>query len=325
MLENIQTSIRQLRKEDLSIENILALCNNIILELKNTPVPCQEIKELRKQLNLMIYFINETYNSYQNQLNKIPLAHLLEAKKQELDQILKELDESQDIVDETNKVIKELNKEKQELEKNNQRYIQLTKEKETLQQTIKQYKEIDEQQLINMIHQLREENKKLQEEKEQLTKQKQQYSKEKQEYLQTIKQIKEKNQTLKKELQTQQKQLKTLEEEYQFNTTRKENIYKDIEKMKDKLSQIERIPNHILEEYNQFEQELKKKKTQLNCLLEEDENKTLEKRIFKKTKELDATQKISQTLQQLKLQSEQLFEQYKQIQRIGIRMKEGKL
>ena len=143
MLENIKTSIGQLREEDLSVENILAVCNNLVLEAKNKDIKVEDIRELRKQLNLIIRFVNETYNNNQDQLSQIPLSHLLEGKKKELDQVIHELETSQKLVDEIDDINQRLDKEKNELEKKKQKYIQLTKEKERLEDTIYQYKNID--------------------------------------------------------------------------------------------------------------------------------------------------------------------------------------
>ena len=92
--------------------------------------------------------------------------------------------------------------------------------------------------------------------------------------------------------------------------------------MKDKLSKIKRIPQHILDEYNQFEQELKRKRTQLKCLLENDENKQLQQKIFKKYND---EEKIEMQLEDLNKQSQELLKKYNQLQKIGIQMKEGKL
>ena len=60
-------------------------------------------------------------------------------------------------------------------------------------------------------------------------------------------------------MQLQNNKYNQLNQEYQTNTKKEKTIYKDIEIMKDKLSKIKRIPQHILDEYNQFEQELKRK------------------------------------------------------------------
>ena len=144
----------------------------------------------------------------------------------------------------------------------------------------------------------------------------------KQQSLDEIKELRDKNNRLTEDLKRQKKQYEQLDYEYQTNTKKQKTIYKDIEDMKEKLSKMKRIPAHILEEYTKFEQELKKKRTQLKCLLENDENKQLEKKIFKQYKD---EQKIDLHLEDLNKQSEQLFKQYNQLQKIGIKMKEGKL
>lgn len=325
MLDNMKISLESVRKEDLSIELEIGLVNEMIIELSEYDLNCFEERKLRKELNNLMTHILSIYRKYENIFDTGILTEKLQQKQSELSQIYSQFQESQAVDQQIDQVIQELENQNKELKKIHDIFLRKKTYQEDLQKQIHLYQTIDQDKLLKEIQELENQNNQIKQEKQTFEKRIEELKKENQKEHQTLQQYKKEEQDLQKDIQNSHQQKEYLQKTINIHHQQKQTIEKDIQDLEKEIAELDRIPDQLVQQYNELKETLNVKKSKLSCLLESHKNMMIPK-IFQHLKKEQKNQLdqdiVKDGLKALDQKADEVLSEYDKVHLLGLNLKE---